>query len=134
MGWIPRPIKQFVDDNMLMGPSSVHKARGIKECLSTILEASSLEINKEKYYTYFFNTPRITKRNILRFLEFPEGNLPSKYLGAPMAESTIKQVSWKEIVDKINKKLSLWTFRTLNFPSRLILVKSVLQAMSIYLF
>ena len=40
----------------------------------------------------------------------------------------------KELVDKINKKLSLWTFRALNFLSRLILVKFVLQAMPIYLF
>ena len=51
-----------------------------------------------------------------------------------MAESTIRKVSWKELLDKINKKLSLWTYRTLNFPSRLILVKSVLQEMPIYLF
>ena len=38
------------------------------------------------------------------------------------------------MLEKINKKLSLWTFRALNFPSRLILVKSVLQAMPMYLF
>ena len=38
------------------------------------------------------------------------------------------------MLDKINKKLNLWTYRALNFPSRLILVKSVLQAMPIYLF
>ena len=37
-------------------------------------------------------------------------------------------------MDKINKKLSLWTFRALNFLSRIILVKFVLQAMPIYLF
>ena len=51
-----------------------------------------------------------------------------------MEESTINQVSWKQLLDKINKNLSIWTFRALNFPSRLILVKSVLQAMPMYLF
>ena len=95
----------------------MHEARGIKECLNTFLEASGLEINKEKSQTYFFNTPRITKQNILRILEFQEGILPSKYLGALMVESTINQVSWKELLDKINKNLSLWTFRALNFPT-----------------
>ena len=115
-----------MDDNMLMGPSSVQEAMAIKDCLNTFLEASGLEINKEKSQTYFFNTPRITKRNILRILEFSEGSFPSKYLGAPMVESTIKHVSWKEMLEKINKKLSLWTFRALNFPRRLILVKSIL--------
>ena len=126
VGMDPQTHQKFVDDNMLMGPSSMHEARGIEECLNTFLEARILEINKEKFQTYFFNTPRITKRNILRILEFLEGNLPLKYLGALMEESNIKQVSWNELVEKINKKLSLWTFRALNFPSGLILVKSVL--------
>ena len=51
-----------------------------------------------------------------------------------MEKSTISQVSWKELLDKINKKLSLWTYRTLNFPSRLILVKSILRVMPMYPF
>jgi len=40
--------QQFVDDNMLMGPSSVREARGIKQGLDLFLKASGLEINKEK--------------------------------------------------------------------------------------
>ena len=103
---------------MLMGLSSVHEARGIKECLNTFLEANSLEINKEKSQTYFLNTPRITKRNILRILEFLECSLPSKYLGAPMVESTIKQVSWKELVDKILKKAQSLDFQSPQFPEQ----------------
>ena len=118
---------------MLMVPSSVQKARGIKDSLNTFLEASGLEINKEKSQTYFFNTPKVTKRNILRILEFSEGKIPSKYLGAPLAESTIRKISWKELLDKIKQKLNRWTFRALNFLSRLILLKSVLQGMPLYL-
>ena len=97
----PQTHQQFVDDNMLMGPSSVQEARGIKDNLNTFMEASGLEINKEKFQTYCFNTPKITRRNILRILEFSEGKLPSKYLGALLVESTIRQISWKELMDKI---------------------------------
>ena len=43
------------------------------------MEASGLEVNKDKSQVYFFNTSNITKRNILRILEFLEGELPSKY-------------------------------------------------------
>ena len=71
---------------MLMGPSLVQEARGIKDILNKFLEASGLEINKENSQTYFFNTLKITKRNIFRILEFSEGKLPLKYLGAPLAE------------------------------------------------
>ena len=119
---------------MLMGPSSVQEAKGINDSLNTFLEASGLEINKKNDHTYFFNTPKITKRNILRILEFLKGRLPSKYMGASLVESTIRQISWKELLDKIIQKLNLWTFRALNFSSKLILVKSVLQEMPLYLF
>ena len=83
---------------------------------------------------YFFNTPKVRRRNILRILEFSEGVLPSKYLGAPLADSTMKQISLKDLLDKLKKNISQWTFRALNLSSRLILVKSVLQVMPLYLF
>ena len=60
--------QQFVDDNMLMGPSSVQEARGIKKGLDLFLLASGLEINKEKSQVFFLNTSRVAKRNILRIL------------------------------------------------------------------
>ena len=92
-----------------------------------------MEINKDKYRVYFFNTPKVTSRNILRILEFTEGHLPSKYLGAPLVESSTCQISWKDLLNKIKCNLDQWTFKALNFPSHLILVKSVLQAMPLYL-
>ena len=98
------------------------------------MEASGLEFNKDKSQVYFFNTSNITKRNILMVLEFSEGVLPSKYLGAPLAESTIRKISWKDLLDKIKHNFSHSTFRALNFPTHLILVKFVLQAMPLYLF
>jgi len=37
-------------------------------------------------------------------------------------------------VDRIRRRLASWTLRPLNFPSKLIMVNHVLQAMSVYLF
>ena len=76
-----------------MGPFTVQESYGIKKGIDTFLEASGMEINKEKSQVYFFNTPKITRRNILRILEFSKAIFPSEYLGAPLAESTIKQIS-----------------------------------------
>ena len=86
---------------MPMEPSMVREARKIKEGLDTFLEASGLEINKTKSHVYFFNTPKITRRIILRILGFLKGGLPSKYLEAPLTESTIKQIYWKDLLDKL---------------------------------
>ena len=44
----PQTHQWFVDDRMLMGTSTVQEAHGLKEGLDTYLEASGLEINKDK--------------------------------------------------------------------------------------
>ena len=93
--------QQTVDDRMLMGTSTVQEVHGLKEGLDTFLEASGIEINKDKSRVYFFNTLKITKINILGILEFSEWGLSSKYLGAPLAESTIRKILCKELLETI---------------------------------
>jgi hypothetical protein len=85
--------------------------------LNLLLEASGLEINREKSQVFYFNISRITKRNILRILGFSEDSLPSKYLGAPLSDMVVKQTLWTELLEKMRRKLMNWTFRTLNFPN-----------------
>ena len=60
--------------------------------------------------------------------------LPSKYLGAPLVDSAIKHASWRALLDNMEALLSSWTYRSLNLASRAILIKSILQAMPLYLF
>lgn len=126
--------QQFVDDTMLMGMAYVHEAKAIKHMLEAFKRASGLEVNKDKSQIFYFNTPLVTHRNITRILKFSAGTLPSKYLGAPLLEGEATQRNWKELLDKMESKLNNWALRSLNFPSRLTLVKAVLQAMSSYLF
>jgi len=127
-------IQQFVDDTMLMGHPSIQEARVVKSCLQLFGKASGLEVNPLKSQVFFFNTPVITQRNILRILGYPKGSFPSKYLGVPLVEGAVKKVSWQDLVDRIRRRLASWTLRPLNLPSRLLLIKHVLQAMPVYLF
>lgn len=126
--------QQFLDDTMLMGMASVREAKEIKKTLEAFKRASGLEVNKDKSQIFYFNTHPITRRNITRILEFGEGSLPLKYLGTPLLEGKATQKHWKELLDKMERKLNNWTHRSLNFPSRLTLVKAVLQAMPSYVF
>eukprot|EP00253_Pinus_taeda_P025961 PITA_25961 len=48
--------------------------------------------------------------------------------------SALKHASWRTLLDKLEAKLSSWTYRSLNIASRLIMIKSVLQAMPLDLF
>ena len=109
--------KQFVDDTMLMGVSSVREAREIKNMLESFKRASGLEVNKDKSQIFYFNTPPITWHNINRIFEFSEGSLSTKYLEAPLPEGKATQRNWKELLDKMSSKLNNRMHRALNFPS-----------------
>ena len=82
----PQTHQQFLDDTMLMGVSSVREERAIKDTLEIYKRDSGMEVNKDKSQIYYLNTPPIMRRNINRILEFVEGSLSSKYLGAPLLE------------------------------------------------
>ena len=119
---------------MLMGHPSFQEARAFKSSLSLFAKVSGLDVNVEKSQVFLFNTPSVTKRNIGRILGFPKVTMPSKYMGVLLGLGTIRKVSWKDILDRIKDKLTSWTLKPMNFPSRLVLINLVLQAMHVYLF
>jgi len=126
--------QQFVDDNMLFGHPSVQEARKLKSILSTFSDASGALINRVKSQIFFFNTSIPIQKVVGRILGFTSASLPSKYLGAPLMASALKHSSWKQLLEKLENRLSLSTNHALNMAGRLVLIKSVLQSMPLYLF
>eukprot|EP00253_Pinus_taeda_P008598 PITA_08598 len=126
--------QQFVDDNMIFGYPLVQEARALNSLLLIFSKASGTLINSVKSQIFFFNTHPTTQRAIARILGFSIASLPSKYLGAPLFAYARKHSSWTSLLEKLEAKLSLWTHRSLNMASRLILIKVVLQSMPLYLF
>ena len=95
---------------------------------------SVLKTNKHKSKVFFFNTCKITTRNILQILEFKDGSLPTKYLDLALAEFLMRQICQTDLLDKMKSKLNCWNLCSLNFPIRLTLVKFMFQAMPLYIF
>eukprot|EP00253_Pinus_taeda_P025694 PITA_25694 len=126
--------QQFVDDNMLFGYPSVQEASRFKSLLNEFSEALGTSINNSKSQIFFFHTPPIFNHAVARILGFPTTTLPAKYLGAPLIASAIKHSSWHILIEKLESRLNLWTYITLNMAGSVVLIKPVLQAMSLYLF
>lgn len=122
--------QQFLDDTMLFGKSIVSEAKALKKILQNFSLASGASINENKSNVFFFNTPTITQRNILKTMNF---HLPSKYLGAPLIDRACQFTAWEDLILRLKKCLSSWSFRCLNLAVKVILVKSVLQSMPLYL-
>jgi hypothetical protein len=130
----PISHSQFVDDTLLMGSPTIREANSLLEILQTFSDASGLDYNKDKSKIFFFNTPPQIQQHIFEIIGFRRSSLPSKYLGLPLIDNALWNSSWEHLLSSFSKRLSSWTFRALNLPSRLILLKSVLQALSIYAF
>jgi len=126
--------QQFVDDTMLFGYPSAQEAACLKSLLNDFAAASGTDINCTKSQIFFFHTPPPVKSVVIHILGFPSASLPSKYLGSPLTASALKHSSWRTLIEKIESRLNLWTHRSLNLASRVVLIKSVLQAMPLYLF
>jgi hypothetical protein len=124
--------QQFVDDIMLFGEVSIKEVRNIKRVLEIFMEASGMEINKEKSCTFIFNTPDSIKAHLTRTLGFRQGDLPTKYLGNQLDINPTRMKNWQGVIDKIKNRLASWPFRSLNIASRIVLLKSVLQSIPIY--
>lgn len=126
--------QQFIDDNFIFGHLSIQEAQAFKSLLNTFSGASGTTINSDKSQIFFFNSPSISQHNITIILGFSIDVLPSKYLGDPLVDSVIKHASWRALLDKLKTRLSSWTYHSLNMASKIIIIKSVLQAMPLYLF
>jgi len=72
------------------------------------------------------------KTHLIRLMGFKKGELPTKYLGNVLDYSSKRMKNWQGIIDKLNNRIANWAFRCLNIAGRIVLVKSVLQAIPIY--
>lgn len=75
---------------MLFCIVSLREFKRMKDILDLFMEASGTQTNKEKSCAYFFNTTGNVKTYLARVLGFKEGELPTKYLGIPLAIKTLK--------------------------------------------
>jgi len=125
---------QFGDDTMLLNTPTSKEDTKLWTILLNFSEASSTTFNMEKSQFFFFNTPPAIQQHISHLLGIPGFSLSSNYLGLPLTDSTAQNISWNSLILSISNHLNSWTFRTLNLPARLILLKSMLQAILSYMF
>jgi hypothetical protein len=66
-------------------------------------------------------------------LNCPIGQFPHKYLGVSIHFDKLKREDLQPVIDKLVKKVVGWRGRLLAYSSRLVLIKTCLASISIYL-
>ena len=117
---------------MLLAKASMRESRCIKWLISIFLFDSGLSLSHSKYDILFFNTSIRIQMEIPSLLNFHHDSLPSKYLGTPLTATFTNHGAWSLLIQKMEKHIANWSFRSLNIASWLVLLNFVLRSMSTY--
>ena len=83
---------------------------------------------------YGWNTDHSTIQNITNLLEFSSYVIwdQIKYLGLPLTLRQNKPSLWLEVISKIKEKIASWGGNWLTKAGKLIMIKSIMEALPIY--
>lgn len=98
----------FADDFLLFGRGDISSMAVLADCLSEFSKTSELTVNANKSSIFFSNVPGFTKELILEKFGFSEGNLPTKYLGLPLASKMLLISQFSPLVESIASHINKW--------------------------
>lgn len=123
----------FADDSIFFTRASIDESNKLKCILERHCQASGQVINYDKSEVSFSaNVEPPIRTRIIESLEVREVVNQTKYLGLPSIIGRSKKVVFQAILDKIKKKLGGWKEKTLSSGGKEVLIKSVAQAMPLY--
>lgn len=124
----------YADDLVIYAKANVQEAKAAAECLQSYCDWTGQQISWEKFIVHFSpNTLVSTKMEISEILQIPECNHSGKYLGHSFCNLKSESITFKEVFEKMANKLSGWKRRVLSTAGRLVLIKSVVQALPTFI-
>ena len=123
----------FADDLMFFAKVDKMGAASIKRVIELFCEELGQAIGVEKSRIYFSpNTPSNLKDNVCEILGIQATSCLGKYLGFPLRHKGAGRNQYSFIVERMIAKLSGWKTKFLSCAGRLVLVKSVMEAIPSY--
>ena len=113
--------------------ASIGERQRLLDILGQYEEASSQAINRQKTSLFFSKTTNEeVKREIQQLLGVRVMNNCEKYLGLPMAYDKSKVDTFKEMHDRINKRVMGWKEKLISKAGREVLIKTIAQVIPLY--
>jgi hypothetical protein len=124
----------FVDDVLIFSGGSRREVEVLRNILSLFSKATGMQINdrKSSLSTYLLTEEEEQAHNL--FFPYERKTLDDgiKYLGFILKPNDYRKEDWKWLLKKMDKRLNTWSHRWLSRAGRLVLVKSVLEAILVY--
>ncbi|KAL4032276.1 hypothetical protein IC575_005346 [Cucumis melo] len=122
----------FADDILLFIEDNDYFLNNLRMALSLFERASSLKINLLKSALVPMNVSVNRAKECASIWGIPCHSLPLSYLGVPLGGNPKSNLFWRNVEDKIQKKLNNWKYAQISKGGRLTLIKSTLSSLPIY--
>ncbi|KAA3475779.1 reverse transcriptase [Gossypium australe] len=123
----------FADDCILFGDASKEGAHTVRNILNEYELVSGQKANYDKSLIYFgASFDHSVRAQITNILGVRIAVNLEKYLGLPMMVGRRKRWAFANFVDRFRKRVESWNFRFLSMGGEEVFIKTVLQAIPIY--
>ena len=125
-------VLQYADDTILCLKDEVEVARNTKLLLYLFEEMSGLKINFDKSEVVMVIED--DQKNLLyaEMFNCATGKWPLKYLGVPVSGARLHVGDWRNLDEKMMKRLDGWKGNTLSIGGRATLINFCLSSIPIY--
>ncbi|KAL0361292.1 UNVERIFIED_CONTAM: putative mitochondrial protein [Sesamum radiatum] len=123
----------FADDTLIFCQASLSAFQCVERLLDQFEKASGLTVNLEKLSVVFSHNTSIYLREMLAWvLGVQVFNKHEKYLGLSAAIGRSEKVVFQNLIDKVWTKLQSWKCKNLSQSGKVVLLKSVMQAIHVF--
>jgi hypothetical protein len=122
---------QYVDDTILMVEGNDNSIIHMKFRLYYFEWLSGLKFNYYKSEAFTFGMGEEESRRVANMLNCQLGELPMKYLGIPLNDTSLGMGAFSDLVDKVVKRIPPWKGKNSSLGGRLILSNSCLASLPV---
>lgn len=123
---------QFADDTLVFCKPNLKDVMGVRRVPRAFEMTSGVKINFHKTVICGVGLNDEELKSFASVLKCKSQKFPIKYLGMPLCVSPRLNSSWKDVIEKVRKRLASWKRRYLSFGGRIVLIKSVLFSLPIF--
>lgn len=124
---------QYADDTLLFLKNDFQQARHFKWLLACFENLSGMKINYNKSDLLTLGIDEEENKKYAMLFCCNIGSFPIKYLGVPLHFTKLKREDIQPVVVKLIKRVAGWRGKLLSIAGKLVLLKSCLATIPIYL-
>ncbi|XP_012827288.1 PREDICTED: uncharacterized protein LOC105948616 [Erythranthe guttata] len=122
----------FADDLMVLSRRDVESVRILTKMVYEFGQVLGIKATHIKSNIFLAGVKPGDRLNTENEFHFATGVFPYRYLGIPLVVSKLRVLNYQPLLDKIEQAIGAWTCQTLSYPSRLEILKTVVQGTCCY--